>query len=235
MSDQPPPAIVDDYYWLGRAGKLIEDAVEIKKATADRLVSAVAWLASTFTLFATTLFATKVAEPDPLTMGACSATAVVVMVTYLLAVYAAAPTYLEFDPRVPAQVEQAHARMATTALSRIRMATAGTVVAAMGVIASMVVLTGSHSSAASVPQLRAVLDSGGQPAVVVTGKAPKATGSVPVAVIPEGGPTKSVPAKVDDQGNFAAAVPVASASSYRVRVSWTDDDGSVITIESAVT
>lgn len=235
MSDQQPPAIVDDYYWLGRAGKLIQDAIEIKKSTADRLVSAVAWLASTFVLFATTLFATKVANPNPLVLGVCSATAVVVIVAYLLAVYAAAPTYLEFDPRVPAQIEQAQARMAATARSRIRIATAATVVAAVGVIASMVVIVGGHSSAASVPQLRAVLDSGGQPTVVIAGKAPEITGNVVVAVIPEDGPTKSVPAKVDDQGDFAAAVPVAAAPSYRVRVSWTNDDGAVITIESAVT
>lgn len=235
MSDQALPEMVDDYYWLGRAGKLIEDAIEIKKATAERLLSAIAWMASTFVLFATTLFATKVANPNPLTLRVCSATAVVVIVAYLLAVYAAAPTYFEFDPRVPAQIEQAHARMASTARTRIRLATAGTVVAAAGVIASMVVLVGGHSSAGGVPQLGAVLHSGGQPSVVITGQAPGVAGNVVVTVIPEGGPTKSIQAKVDDQGDFAAAVTMAAAPSYRVRVSWPNDDGSVITIESAVT
>jgi hypothetical protein len=234
VTDESPPNLVDDHYWLGRAAKLIEEAVDVKRATADRLVHAVAWLATAFVLFATTFFATKLTSPSHLVLGVCSGTALIVISAYLVAVHAASPTYVEFDPRVPAEIESAYSEMATTARKRIRVASATTVAAAVGVMASLVVLIASQSSTASRPQLHATLESGRQSTVVVSGEDVGANQDVVVTVIPDQGAARSVTSRVDDRGDFAADVIVEAASSYRARVAWTTDDGAVVTIESAV-
>ena len=123
--------LVDDTYWLARAKQMVEGALDQRVATADRLTSTAAWLATLTTAGVTSLVALRKPELDTPLVVLLAFDLASVIAAYVAGLLASQPRFRSFDPRIPAEIRQAHESMVRSVRRSLLAATALILVAAV--------------------------------------------------------------------------------------------------------
>ncbi|WP_017936129.1 hypothetical protein [Nocardioides sp. Iso805N] len=130
--------LVDDTYWLGRATEMVEGALDQRKATADKLTSTAAWLATLTTAGVTSLVALRNPELGTPIVVLLALDLAVVIAAYVAGLLASQPRFRSFDPRVPDEIRQAHESAVLSVRRSLVTATALVITAA--VLSSLVLV-----------------------------------------------------------------------------------------------
>ncbi len=132
------PELVDDYYWLRRAGELITANSNLRSDAAKQLMVALSWLWSVYTGAAILGAHLKHLETGSAVAILIAAPSLVIVVAYAAAVYAYMPLVVEFDPRDPAEVRTAYTDGVERGWRRLRFALALAAVAGVSIAAAIV-------------------------------------------------------------------------------------------------
>jgi hypothetical protein len=216
--------VVNDRYWLGRARGMLDQAIRGRDEAAARLTSGVGWLWTVYTGAALVGVALG-REPLPgWAVGVLVAPALLLVVAYALATWAALPVEVGFDPRVVEEIRQVHVH--ATRVKQRRLLVAG-LAAGLGALAVVVAAaaTATVQSSPPGPSLAAVVDQqpDGRRVVLVEGRVPPGT-PVKVTVTAERGAYSVVRLVVADAAGLlhAEILATAAARGYRVQAAWTD-------------
>jgi hypothetical protein len=100
--------LVDDAFWLARAGDLVTGAPQLRTEAAKQLMSALSWLWTVYT-GAAVLGAFTRSASLPAGVGVVLALpSFLIVVSYAVAVVASMPLNVSFDPRDPDEVRTAY-------------------------------------------------------------------------------------------------------------------------------
>jgi hypothetical protein len=142
MTDNVDPGedLVDDLFWLRRAGEMVRGASTLRSEAANRLMNALAWLWTVYTgaaVIAGSGHGTT-SRVDALVLALPSLT---IVAAYAAAMYAYLPMTLDFDPRSPSAVREAYGRAVERGWRRVRVALAFAGLAALTLGAAIAVVT----------------------------------------------------------------------------------------------
>jgi len=143
VTEDEAPQLVDDYYWLGRAGELVKANSALRADAAKQLMAALAWLWSVYTGAAILGAATAsraLSGAESVVLGAPS---LLIVLAYAGAVYAYMPLTIEFDPRDPEDVRVAFTEATRRGWRRLRIALGLAALAGLGIAAAIGVATGT--------------------------------------------------------------------------------------------
>lgn len=141
MTADEPPQLVDDYYWLARAGDLVTANSALRAEAAKQLMAALGWLWSVYTgaaILGAVATSRSLTSAESILLGAPS---LLIVLAYAGAVYAYMPLTIEFDPRDPAEVRIAYTQATRRGWRRLRVALALSAVAGLGIAAAIGVAT----------------------------------------------------------------------------------------------
>ncbi len=114
--------LVDDLFWLRRAGDLITSGTSLRTDAARQLMSALAWIWTVYT-GAAILGAVGLRTRIPSTQGWLLALpSFVIVLAYSAAVYAYMPLVVSFEPRDPEEVRLAYSNAARRGWRRLQVA-----------------------------------------------------------------------------------------------------------------
>jgi hypothetical protein len=225
--DEPAPenSLVDDEYWLRRAGAMIESAATARITASERLTTAVGWLTTVFLVVLTTVIAAKSRRPGDAVFGLIIASVAFLVSAYVCGLIAGTPRYRTFDPRVPAEVELAHGEIVRSSRGWLRVSV-GLAVAAAVAVAGAIIGSALQGVDPSEPSVTAsvVLDDRASPTVVVNGTVAE-NATTTIRVTPNGGQPVFGSVTADADGEFTATIVVPMAESYLVRTLWKDKTG----------
>ncbi|MDA0161325.1 hypothetical protein OM076_13690 [Solirubrobacter ginsenosidimutans] len=146
MSEPTPleDLVVNDRYWLGRGRELTTGSLTFRESAATALTGAVGWFWTVYTVAA--LVGVALADRDVgLAAGAAlAAPALLLLIAYLTATWAALPVDIAFDPRDPLEIRAAHIG-AVRALSRRLRITVGLLIVSAVAVAIAVTVTATMS------------------------------------------------------------------------------------------
>ena len=122
-ADPAAEALVDDVFWLRRAGDLVVGGATLRADAAKQLMTALAWLWTVYTGAAVlgTIRVPKTGLPEALLLATPSVT---IVTAYAAAVYAYLPLTVAFDPQDPQDVRAAYTAAVSRGWRRMRVALA---------------------------------------------------------------------------------------------------------------
>ncbi len=226
MTDPKPLAdiTVGDRFWLAYAQELVRGAVSAPERRAEQLSAAIAWLWTIYSSAALVVLAVGGARLPILASLLIALPSVLLIVAYWLASRVRRAIAVEFDPRVPAQVEFAHAQAAQVKARSLRFAEAAAAIAACSVVLSL--LTALLGKGGPEAELAVRADPADPRQLLVLGSMPKhAAVQLSVrdtAASAAAGGTVSSLERADDQGLLRARLRAAGDGPQRVTATWTD-------------
>lgn len=138
--DDADVALVDDRFWLRRAGELVTAGAALRTDAARQLMSALAWLWTVYTGAAVLGSAAAKADLHGGRAVVVALPSVMLMFAYVTAVFAYMPISVEFDPRDPADVQAAYVAGVRAGQRRLRIALVLCAVAAASIGAAIAVV-----------------------------------------------------------------------------------------------
>jgi len=141
MAEQKPltEIMVGDRFWLAYAQEIVRGAVQAPEKRAEQLAGAIAWfwtLYSAAALVVLTVGGTQLPAPAAALVAAPSA---LLVFAYWMASRVRRPVLLDFDPRIPSEIEAVHAKAAAEKRRALAWAERLTALAACSVVAALVV------------------------------------------------------------------------------------------------
>jgi hypothetical protein len=218
---------IDDQFWFDWSKTQIEGALERRLQAFEKLQNLVLWLWGIYTSFAAVGFtlSSKSLELGPTLLIALASGLLIAV--YWACVWGQLPISIEFDPRSPTEIKQAHLKSITTKDMRLRIALGLSVVAAIAVALALVVAGTAQSKAT--PGLETsgkVMGDRVQIAITATIK-PKTDVVLEVFSRPNSTEWKSVFRKnyrSTEGGDVQVSVEVAKEDPFKVVVYWIDDE-----------
>jgi hypothetical protein len=126
-------ALVDDAFWLARAGDLVTGAPKLRTEAAKQLMSALSWLWTVYT-GAAVLGAVTRSSSLPAGVGVLLALpSFLIVVAYAFAVVASMPLNVSFDPRDPDEVRLTYTGAVHRGWRRLQAALALCVLSALAI------------------------------------------------------------------------------------------------------
>lgn len=226
MTDPKPLAdiTVGDRFWLAYAQELVRGAVSAPERRAEQLSAAIAWLWTIYSSAALVVLVVGGARLPILSSLLIALPSVLLILAYWLASRVRRPIAVEFDPRVPAQVEFAHAQAAHEKTRNLRFAEAAAAIAACSVVLAL--LTALLGKGGPHAQLAVRLDPADPQQLLVLGSMPNHSEvqlSVrDAAASAAAGGTVSLLERADGQGVLRARLRAAGNGPQRVTATWTD-------------
>lgn len=120
-ADPAADALVDDVFWLRRAGDLVVGGATLRADAAKQWMTALAWLWTVYT-GAAVLSTIRVQKTGLLRALLLAAPSVTIVIAYAAAVYAYLPLTLSFHPRDPQDVRAACTAAVSRGWRRLRVA-----------------------------------------------------------------------------------------------------------------
>lgn len=120
-ADPAADALVDDVFWLRRAGDLVVGGATLRADAAKQWMTALAWLWTVYT-GAAVLSTIRVQKTGLLQALLLAAPSVTIVIAYAAAVYAYLPLTLSFHPRDPQDVRAACTAAVSRGWRRLRVA-----------------------------------------------------------------------------------------------------------------
>jgi hypothetical protein len=130
--------LVDDAFWLRRAADLVTGPANLRTEAAQRLMTTVGWLWTTYTAAVVLVARDTVQESWRAVVVALPVGLFVV--AYVAATIASMPVTTSFDPLDPAEARMAYVAASVQGLRRLRGALALTTLAAVSLVLALAVL-----------------------------------------------------------------------------------------------
>jgi len=227
MSD--PKALVDlvvgDRFWLAYAQDAVRSAVGAPEQRAAQLRTAIGWFWTVYSAAGILALAFGDQQPPGPLGLAIALPSLLLMIAYWQAGEVSTPRFIDFDPRVPDEIAQAHALAAQHKRKKLRNAEAWTAFAALAVGVSLA--AGALVRSAAGASVDAHLDARDPARLLVTAEAPPRI-PVLVSVSVATGSYESGPAiasalvRADAAGAVSAVLTVPKAEAYRISAVWRD-------------
>lgn len=141
VAADPESPLVDDFFWLRRAGDLVTGGSELRTEAARQLMSALTWLWTVYTGAAVISAARSHADAHPLQAIVLAFPSVTLVVAYMAAVFAFMPVTVEFDPRDPEEVRVSYATALHRGFTRLKLALTLTAASALAIAGAIIAVT----------------------------------------------------------------------------------------------
>lgn len=239
MSAPSTPKINDDY-WFGWSKQYIDDALERRNAAFSKLQNLVVWLWGIYTTFAAVGFALSSKALEPVTVIAISAASVLLIMVYWACVWGQMTIPVEFDPRSPTEIRDAHYNLVKKKDDRLKITTGLSLLAAASVAVALLVAGGSRGGDSPYLDVATRGPSQGQVDLAVTARVkPETTATVEVYSSPGSGqPQRQIQTMFlsSDAGMVQTSLALPAADAYQIRITWQDGDTerSMTTVTEAV-
>jgi len=231
MAELKPLAdlVVGDRFWLAYAQDVVRAAVSGPERRAEQLGTAIAWFWTVYSTAALVALSVAGARLPPLAVAAVALPSLLLMGAYWLASQVRRPIPVVFDPRVPDQIEAAHAQAAAQKARDLRWAEGATGLAAASVVLALgVALLGQRLPAADFEVQRDAAD----PARLLVRATMPAGAAVQLNVRPADASATAASAasadsglsvllRADRQGLLSASL-AAGPAAQRVTATWAD-------------
>lgn len=228
MADEKALAdlVVNDRFWLAYAQEAVRNAVAAPERRAEQLAAGIVWfwtLYSAAALVALTTGSARLSTPAAWLVALPSA---VLVLAYWTALRVRRPMLIDFDPRVPEEIEQAHHAAAQQKRRLLQRAERMTVGAAASVVLALA--TGLLGSApAPAVELSATVDPHHPARLLVWGSVGERA-LVLLSAQPASAPAAAASAVVwqeraDEKGVLRASLPLTGGLPQRVTATWTED------------
>lgn len=136
--------MVDDLFWLRRAGDLVTGGATLRADAARQLMSALAWLWTVYTGAALLGGVAARTHLPPSRSWLLALPSFLIVIAYAAAVLAYMPLTVSFDPRDPDDVREAYSTAVSRGLRRLQLALALAGLAAVSIGLAIVVVTTSR-------------------------------------------------------------------------------------------
>jgi hypothetical protein len=215
--------MVGDRFWLGYAQELVRAAVSAPDRRAEQLTNAIAWFWSIYSAAVLVIFT---AQKPSLAISVPLALPVILLIlAYWLASRVRAPIRIEFDPRVPSEIETIHHEAAAQKNRMLSWAEGVTGLAGACVVVAVVLALSGTASAK--PDFYGYADRQASSKLVLGGSFPKLS-VLRVHVQPGGSASTSandmsMVYRASEYGELQARLDVPQADSYRVTVGWKEE------------
>lgn len=222
MSEPKPLAdlIVGDRFWLGYAQELVRAAVSAPERRAEQLAAAVAWLWTIYSSAVLVVLGVGGARPPMPAALALALPSALLIVAYWSAARVRRPIPVEFDPRVPVQIEQVHAAAARDKAGQLEAAERWAGVATASVVLALLVAL----IAPGTPHVElAVRADPADPQQLLVLAAVPADAVVQLSVRPADAGASAAASRLeraDAHGRLQARLPVAGPGPQRVTATW---------------
>lgn len=222
MTTKPPPEIVDERFWLAHAAVIIAESPDNLDQGAQRVAAAMAWF---WTAYSGALVAIFAFGSSPLTEGwvlLIVSPVITLFIAYALSTWASVPVPVRFEVNQPRKIKAAYEAALETKKSRLVLSLifAGVTTLLVSGVAIALALAGPPQSQRIAISFAA---SPTEPEVVVGGSIPVET-DVVIEISPDGHPPINSIVPVSRKTPFTRSIPVPSAETYNVRVSWKDGE-----------
>ena len=227
MADEKPLAdlVVGDRFWLGYAQEMVKAAVSARDRRAEQLTNGIAWFWTVYSAAALVILTTRTPAPPLVVFVLLALPMVLLIVAYYVASMVRAPIRIEFDPRVPAEIEAAHRQ---AVLHKIRALTIAERVTGLAVVCVVVgILFALTTAAPPKTDLQGYVGGQGSDKLLLLGTLPK---DAVVRIRVQSAGTTPTPAKEVSQlhrasatGELRAELDVPEAPAYRVTATWKED------------
>lgn len=220
--------MVGDRFWLAYAQDIVRGAIQAPEKRAEQLAAAIAWfwtLYSAAALVVLTIGGTLVPMPAAMLIALPSA---VLVLAYWMAARVRRPLLMDFDPRIPSEIEAMHAKAAAEKRSALTWAERLTAAAALSVVAALAtaLFVKPPPSAALTVQvdpadshlLLVSAVTAKNAAVRLSAEAPSSPASAASAP-----GSVAVLERADATGLLRTQLRAQGAAPYRVTASWQDD------------
>lgn len=227
---EPTVPKVSDAYWFEWSKNHIDSSLERRDAALRTLQTLVVWLWGIYTAFAAIGFTLAEKALDPVTTAVIGTASALLIAVYWACVWGQLPVSVEFDPRSPTEISEAHAAIVQEKNRRLRIAMVLSLVAASSVAMALAVAGGARTAAPS-PNLQVAggpvsSDADPNASLAVTARiAANTLATVDVILDPgTNGARSEAPRSFlsTKEGLLQISVPVAMAKTYRVSVTWPD-------------
>jgi hypothetical protein len=215
--------IVGDRFWLGYAQELVRAAVSAPDRRAEQLTNVIAWFWSVYSAAALIVFTTR--SPSLAISVPLALPVILLIVAYWLASEVRVPIRIEFDPRVPSEIETVHHQAALQKTYMLSWAEGVTGLAAACVVVAIVVAL--STKAAAKPDFYGYAGLQDSNKLVLGGTFPKQSvlrvHVQPLGLAPPAAKDVSLVYRISDDGELQAQADVPQADAYRVTVGWNEE------------
>jgi hypothetical protein len=215
--------VVGDRFWLSCAQDMVKAAISAPDQRAEQLTTAVAWFWSIYSAAALVVFTTRklpVAIAIPLALPI-----VLLIAAYWFASRVRVPIHVEFDPRVPSEIEAVHRQAASQKRHLLAWAERFTGLAAACVVVA--VMAAVFTESPSKPDFYGYTDRQVSGKLLVGGAFPgQAIVRVqvePVGTVPSPAKDISQVYRASEGGELHTQLDVPPARAYRVTAGWNED------------
>lgn len=215
--------IVGDRFWLATAQEAVKGAIKAPEDRAAQLTTAIGWFWTVYSsagLLAIALAGDRLGVWHALLIAVPS---LVLIVAYSVAGSVGRPLLFDFDPRVPAEIAQAHGEAALAKRRALKRAERWALLGAVAVVAGLAGAIGLVPRAQGT-SLAARINPADRQQVLVLAEVPaNAVVTFNAVVAAAGGASSSaaVLQRSDDSGTARAMLPLPAAGTVRVTASWT--------------
>jgi hypothetical protein len=226
MPDEKPLAdlLVGDRFWLGYAQELVKAAVSAPDRRAEQLINGIAWFWTVYSAAVLVVFTTRSQAPPLWISIILVSPTVLLVVAYWVASRVRVPILIEFDPRVPSQIEAAHSQAVSRKNQLLSVAEGVTALAAVCVVAAGVVALFTGPTGKT--ELHGYVNREGAKKLLVLGTFPKeAVVRVVEAVKGAAVPVKELSQlqRASEKGELRTEIDVPEAEVYRVTATWNEE------------
>lgn len=226
MPDDKPIAdlVVGDRFWLGYAQEMVKAALSAPDRRAEQLNNGIAWFWTVYSAAVLVVFSTRTQALPPALSVLLALPTALLMVAYWLASEVRAPILIEFDPRVPSEIEAAHRHAVLQKNRKLSVAAIVTGVAGACVVVAgiLALLSTAHGNT----DLHAYVGPKGSGKLMLFGTFPKGS-IVRVSVRAFDAPVPTVELSqlqhASEKGEVLAEMTVPEARAYRVTATWNEE------------
>jgi hypothetical protein len=225
MADEKSLAdlVVGDRFWLGYAQELVNAAVSAPDRRAEQLTNTITWFWSIYS--ATVLVVLTIRTPSLGLAIPLGLPVVLLIAAYWLASCVRAPILLEFDPRVPAEIEASHHAAVAKKNSLLGWAEIFTGLSAVCV--GVAIVAALLSAGPAKPELYGYVGPEAPGKLLFGGEfAKQAVVRVnvqPVVATPATAKDLAKVYRASDTGELRDELDVPESKSYRVTAAWNED------------
>lgn len=216
--------VVGDRFWLAYAQELVRAAISAPDRRAEQLTNAIARFWSIYSAAALVVFTAR--TPSLAISVPLALPVVLLIVAYWLASEVRIPIKIEFDPRVPSEIETVFHQAVLQKNRMLFWAESITGLAAVCVVVAIVLALGTTTNARQ--DFYGYVGRRVSGNLVLGGTFPKQSvlhvDVQPIGLVPPSAKEMSFVYRASENGQLQAQPDVPQADAYRVTVGWTEEN-----------
>lgn len=227
MSKSTGPQINDDY-WFSWSKQHLDDALERRNAAFSKLQNLVLWLWGIYTTFSAVGFALSTRDLELTTVIVISTASILLISVYWACVWGQMPIPVEFDPRSPTEISEAHYCFIQKKDGRLKITMFLSLLAAASVGIALLTAGTSRGAGTFYLDVNSTLISQNRVNIAVTARIKKkTTATLNVYTNPK---SKDLKKEIQNtylssnNGLMQASLKLPEAINYQIKVTWQDGE-----------